>query len=230
MIRFKFQGKEALLNSSFINCPQGGVVTLIVDPVIAQQAAEFISNNNKKEVIAQGLSKFAVGLIGGFTGGANLMGVSLAIGFDIWLEDSKSRHYDFKESAKGFGKQTGAGLLIAGGQEMSDIRKLTAHNQGVQGNVTRFSTEAANAKVAGNNSKAWSRELAAQMEKSAFKDFDPSGIRNIDIGIGGAVVGFMLEQAVNEFENRLYTETDEMTSTYDATDSKNNIGVIAVKK
>ncbi len=49
--------------------------------------------------------------------------------------------------------------------------ELTTHNQGVQRNVTRFSTEAAEAGIAGNTSRQASRELAAEMERGAFKDF-----------------------------------------------------------
>lgn len=226
----KFQGQNALLNSSIMNCPQGGVVTLIVDPVIAQQTAEFISNNNRKEILAQGLSKLGVGIIGGLTGGANGLGVSLAIGFDILFEDGESERFDLAKETKESGIETGSGLLIDGGQEINDIRKLTAHNQGVQRNITQFSTEAAQARAAGDASRAWSRELAAEMEASAFKDFDPSGLKNIGIGLGGAVAGFVLEQAVNQYEDNLYRDSIKMLSNSEIADSKNNIGVIATER
>ena len=228
--RVKFQGKEALLNSSFMNCPQGGVVTLIVDPVIAQNAADFISNNNGKEILAQGLSKFGVGLIGGLTGGTNVLGVSLAIGFDYMFEDGESGELDLAKETKESGIETGTGLLLDAKDEIKDIRELTEHNQTVQRNVTRFSTEAAEAGSVGNTSRQASRELAAEMERGAFRDFNPMGLKTIGVGIGGAVAGFVLEQSVNIYENNLQTESIDMRENAETNDSNNNIGVIATDK
>ena len=226
--KVKFQGKEALLNNSIMNCPQGGVVTLIVDPVIAQNAADFISNNNGKEILAQGLSKFGVGLIGGLTGGTNVLGVSLAIGFDYMFEDGESGRLDLGKETREAGYEAGTGLLLDAKDEIKDIRELTEHNQTVQRNVTRFSTEAAEAGSVGNASRQASRELAAEMERGAFRDFNPTGLKTIGIGIGGAVAGFVLEQSVNLYEDNLYAESVTKRNIVDEMDANNNIGVVAV--
>ncbi len=231
MIRFKFQGKEALLNSSFINCPQGGVVTLIVDPVIAQQAAEFTSNNNKKEVIAQGLCKFAVGLIGGFTGGANVLGVSLTIGFDILFENSKSERLDLAGETKEAAIEEGVGLGIDLIQEGSEIASVTRTNQAVTREMRRFNTEAFEAGLAGNASRQASRELAADIASRSFQNYDAlKALKDLGVGLGGAVAGFALEQAVNIYENDLYLESQTMIASSDIFDSNNNIGVVATGK
>ena len=68
------------------------------------------------------------------------------------------------------------------------------------------------------------------MERGAFRDFNPTGLKTIGIGIGGAVAGFVLEQSVNLYEDNLYAESIDMRENADVSDSNNNIGVIATDK
>lgn len=226
----KFQKKNALLNSSVMNCPQGGIVTLIVDPVIAQQAADFISNNNQKEIIAQGLSKFGVGLIGGLTGGTNALGVSLAIGFDYMFENGESERLDLAGETEEAAIEEGAGLGIDLAKEGSEIASVTRTNQAVTREMTRFNTEAFEAGLAGNTSRQASRELAADMASRSFRNYDAlKSLKDIGKGLGGAVAGFILEQAVNVYEDGLYRDSIKMIENSDISDSQNNIGVIAIK-
>lgn len=224
----RFQGKNALLNSSTMNCPQGGVVTIIVDPVIAQNAAGFLSNNNRKEITAQASSKFGVGLIGGLTGGANIPGVALAIGFDIWFEEGKSQRLDLAEEAKEFAIEEGTGLGVDVVQEGYEIAKVTQHNQAVTNQMRQFSTDAFEAGLAGNTSRQASRELAADIASRSFKDYDAlASLKNIGVGLGGAIAGFALEQSVNKYEYNLYVESRDKLDSSDDADENNNIGVIA---
>lgn len=226
----KFQKKNALLNSSIMNCPQGGIVTLIVDPVIARQAADFISNNNQKEIIAQGLSKFGVGLIGGLTGGANVLGVSLAIGFDYMFENGESERLDLPKETKEAAIETGTGLGTDIAKEGAEIASVTRTNQAVTREMTRFNTEAFEAGIAGNTSRQASRELAADMASRSFRNYDAlKSLKDMGKGLGGAIAGFILEQAVNVYEDDLYRDSIKMIENSDISDSQNNIGVIAIK-
>ncbi len=227
----KFQKKNALLNSSVMNCPQGGIVTLIVDPVIAQQAANFISNNNRKEIIAQGLSKFGVGLIGGLTGAANVLGVSLTIGFDILFENSKSERLDLAGETKEAAIEEGVGLGIDLIQEGSEIVSVTRTNQAITREMRRFNTEAFEAGLAGNASRQASRELAADIASRSFQNYDAlKALKDLGVGLGGAIAGFALEQAVNVYEDDLYKETVNKRIILDEMDTNNNIGVISTDK
>jgi hypothetical protein len=61
------QKEKALLNKSFLPCPKGGVLNLIIDPVIAKEAAKQISSNNRKEVGIQLGSQLVMGVISGLT-------------------------------------------------------------------------------------------------------------------------------------------------------------------
>ncbi|MFC6269822.1 DUF4280 domain-containing protein [Frigoriflavimonas asaccharolytica] len=227
----KFQKKNALLNSSVMNCPQGGIVTLIVDPVIAQQAADFISNNNQKEIIAQGLSKFGVGLIGGLTGGTNVLGVSLAIGFDYMFENGESERLDLPKETKEATIEAGTGVGTELAKEGSEIASVTKTNQALTREITRFNTEAFEAGLAGNISRQASRELAADIASRSFENYDAlKALKGIGIGIGGAIAGFILEQAVNVYEDNLYVDSELMRINSNNKDANNNIGVIATDK
>jgi hypothetical protein len=63
----KIQGEFAILNKSTLACSQGGVLNIIMDPVIAYNAAKQISSNNGKEVSIQLVSQLAIGVISGLT-------------------------------------------------------------------------------------------------------------------------------------------------------------------
>ncbi len=85
--RVTFNGEKALLNSSILQCPKGGgTLTIIMNPAIAKQAAEYISSNNNKEVLAQMGSQFVMGFITSATAGTStiVVGVSGAITMGLY--------------------------------------------------------------------------------------------------------------------------------------------------
>lgn len=63
MRKFGFNRDFALLNRSFLDCPKGGKITIIMDPVIAQKVADFITSNNTEEYLWQAGSQFVMGII-----------------------------------------------------------------------------------------------------------------------------------------------------------------------
>lgn len=46
-----------------MNCPKGGVVSIIIDPVIAMAAAKEITSNNNAEIAAHFTSQAIIGVI-----------------------------------------------------------------------------------------------------------------------------------------------------------------------
>lgn len=229
-----FQDKNALLNSSFMACSVGGKITLIVDDAIAQQAADFISNNNAKEITAQALSKFGAGLVGGLTGGANIPGMLIAIGCDIKFEDGENSTYDMEKFKSETGEtitEESIGLGADAIEEGSEMYSITQHNQAVTREMTQYSTDAINAGIAGDASRQASRELAADIASRSFRDYGwKNALKGVGLGLGGAVVGFALEQSVNVYENSLQSEAIMKQKEMDKADNKNNIGVIANKE
>jgi Domain of unknown function (DUF4280) len=229
----KFQKKNALLNSSTMKCNIGGMLTIIIDNSIAQKAATFISNNNAKEILAQSLSKFGVGLIGGLTGGANIPAVSIAIACDYQFEDSTNYVYDADKFNSEVGEtltEEGIALGADATQEIAEMHRVTKFNQAVTRDMIRYNTDAVNAGIAGNTSRQASRELAADIASRSYRSYNGmAALKNIGIGLGGALAGFALEQSVNVYEDNLQTESIKNSESSNKSDSGNSIGVNALK-
>ena len=121
------EGEKAILVRSFIPCPQGGIVTLIIDDGLAEQAARMISDRNHEIINQEYLNQFIQGVISGATGGATptAMAVSafftLIDGFKGYAEDDvyidqyemlnrdKEFQYEYLEKVKEEGRNTAIG-------------------------------------------------------------------------------------------------------------------------
>lgn len=86
--------KPVIVDQSLLECPKGGVITIIMDPAIAQQAATMISTNNNKAVCLKFTNQLVQGIINGFTGGANPVSLTINIGCYYLGGDYTSNHYD----------------------------------------------------------------------------------------------------------------------------------------
>lgn len=78
------EGKKALLNKSFMKCVKGGIINLIVDKEAAEEAAEYIAEQNENAVHAQWGSQLVqggiMGIAGGLTGGLGYIDICIEIG------------------------------------------------------------------------------------------------------------------------------------------------------
>ena len=86
------EGEQAILVRSFIPCPQGGIVTLIIDDGLAKQAARMIADNNHDIYEKELLNQFIQGVISGATGAANP--ISMAITAYAALKDGLGGYAD----------------------------------------------------------------------------------------------------------------------------------------
>ena len=86
------EGEQAILVRSFIPCPQGGIVTLIIDDGLAKQAARMIADNNHDIFEKELLNQFIQGVISGATGAANP--ISMAITAYAALKDGLGGYAD----------------------------------------------------------------------------------------------------------------------------------------
>lgn len=109
------EGEQAILVRSFIPCPQGGIVTLIIDDGLAKQAARMIADNNHDIFEKELLNQFIQGVISGATGAANPVSMAITAfaalkdGFDGYADDDlninqyemlhedKEFEYDYQE-------------------------------------------------------------------------------------------------------------------------------------
>ena len=77
----KIEQENALLDASYMKCPVGGRLEIIIDDAIAQRAAEMIASANTSEVEWHWLNKFCNGILS-FPGG--VFGVSVASALEIY--------------------------------------------------------------------------------------------------------------------------------------------------
>ena len=126
------EGEKAILSHSFIPCPQGGIITLIIDDGLAEQAAHMISDRNHEIINQEYLNQLIQGVISGATGAANpvSMAISAAInieeGFEGYdeddqyelLKDNKEFEYDYQEKIgeEAFSTTVDEGLGAAKGE------------------------------------------------------------------------------------------------------------------
>lgn len=105
------EGERAILSHSFIPCPQGGIITLIIDDGLAEQAARMISDSNHEIINQEYLNQLIQGVISGATGAANPVSMAIAAAINIkegfegydeddqyeLLKDNKEFEYDYQE-------------------------------------------------------------------------------------------------------------------------------------
>ncbi len=105
------EGERAILSHSFIPCPQGGIITLIIDDGLAEQAARMISDSNHEIINQEYLNQLIQGVISGATGAANPVSMAIAAAINIkegfegydeddqyeLLEEDKEFEYDYQE-------------------------------------------------------------------------------------------------------------------------------------
>lgn len=126
------EGERAILSHSFIPCPQGGIITLIIDDGLAEQAARMISDSNHEIINQEYLNQFIQGVISGATGAANPVSMAIAAAINIkegfegydeddqyeLLKDNKEFEYDYqgKIGEEAFSTTVDEGLGAAKGE------------------------------------------------------------------------------------------------------------------
>lgn len=126
------EGEKAILSHSFIPCPQGGIITLIIDDGLAEQAARMISDSNHEIINQEYLNQFIQGIISGATGAANPVSMAIAAAINIkegfegydeddqyeLLEEDKEFEYDYQEKIgeEAFSTTVDEGLGAAKGE------------------------------------------------------------------------------------------------------------------
>ncbi|MBW4730125.1 hypothetical protein [Prevotella melaninogenica] len=109
------EGEQAILVRSFIPCPQGGIITLIIDDGLAEHAACMIADRNSEIINKEWWGQFYQGMISGATGAANPVSMAITAiatlkdGFDGYADDDlnidqyemlrrdKEFEYDYQE-------------------------------------------------------------------------------------------------------------------------------------
>lgn len=219
-----FQKKKALLNSSKIKCSNGGTLQLIISDAIALEAGKLISSNNTKEILIQFGSQFLNGIVGGLTGGGSVPGVIMTIGFYVKFENGKSNQDpNLSDDIKNGGIQYGGGIAEGAAKSgyQHGMSKLEAW---VWKNIT-FSRILNGASQDSIDSAANMWGAAANAPKHIWKEFGKSA----GLGLGGALIGFAIDQGANKWEKSYEDETAVKLVILNSNDKNNSINVIATQ-
>ena len=226
----------ALLNRSFLDCPKGGKITIIMDPVIAQKAADFITSNNTEEYLWQAGSQLVMGFIGGVTAGTSAIavGVSAIISGVMyfpseWLGDTDwgGENVATASSASAMATDvvaatTGAVITNTTGGVITDVGG-TILNADVGGIVQGVGHEAVG-RATGNASQAAGGILSRNVGHYGLKSNGYQGYK----GIAGFIANIAIGTYADNQENKLADETKRVAEDFNESDKSNGINVIAL--
>lgn len=222
--------ENALLDASYIKCPVGGKLNIIIDDAIAQKAARMISDANSSEIYAHWTSKFVNGIITYIATMGLPFGVSVLSGLEI------------------YGTATDSGKSNQGRDIPGDI-KTAAKNQGIgtAGDVGNAALKHGTTNVVGSwildgviiaqskgmltaaHGDAVLNWLVKYGSRFSFKEFATGSL----VGLGGTVLGFAVDEYSNEkerkYEQEANTELDLFNTKDESETSKNSIGIISVR-
>ena len=197
------QGQHAIIDQSILECPRGGLITLIMDKGIAQEAASMISTSNKEQIWEEVKSQFFQGLIGGLTAGANP--ISLTISCSCYMINwwgKKSHHaeiyqdLDYEESSAvdtagkvidaGYGLyETGKGDLAA----QQALKKAQANAVAQNTGAERLSKEADLSRTKASTKHANIQKGVAEKANAAVKKAKVSRWTQLARGLGQVGLG-----------------------------------------
>ena len=235
--KVRFNQDFALLNRSFLDCPKGpGKITIIMDPVIAQKAADFISDNNTKEYLWQAGSQFLMGFIGGVTAGKSgvAVGVSAIISGVMyfpseWLGDTSwgGENVATASTASAVATDavaagTGAVITNSTGGVVTEVGGAIL-NADVGGIVQGVGHEAVG-RATNNASQAAGGILARNVGHYGLKANGYQGYK----GIAGFIANIAIGTHADKQENKLAEETKRVAEDFNESDMNNGINVIAL--
>jgi hypothetical protein len=222
------ENAKALLNQSQISCSKGGLINIIMDPVIAKEAAEKISNNNTKEALAQMGSMFAIGFISVYTAGATFATAAAFVSVAMytpgeWIGENtpnpvagnlaSNAATDLASTAATKGGSgvikdvaVGVGENVANSSIQNMTKGAAQYGVGVATESVEMSLEGAIRYTIGKNRFKFS------MDK---------------VGVGGLVANILIGTASDYYENHLAGETIDASDKFNIKDQSNGINVIA---
>lgn len=231
--KVRFNKEKAILNKSYLDCPKKGKIIIIMDPVIAQKAADFISSNNNKEAMMQMGSQLVMGVITGVTAGASVVavGVTGAITLGLYWPSETFGDTDFGSTNEGTASTisavgsdaitTGVGVGLSATHITSEIGG-TIINSNV-GNAVGGLVQYGAGSATGNVSRSLEGALRNFIGHRGLKADNYAGYK----GVAGFVANIAIGTFADKYENGLAAETGDKARDFNKSDAKNGINVIA---
>jgi hypothetical protein len=218
----KVKGNYVIVDRSLLECPQGGLITIIMDDAIAQEAASMLTAANKDVISKKRESEFWQGMASGATCGLNPLSLAISSGFHFyeWFV-AKSHHNEMYNGREYSGDcvmehsgelQIGAGVLNGGRETIKDAKPsyeavknaskdLVAQKKGYE----RLAQKAAekNTKAAAKHALIQKQNVdkisakRAQEASKGWKKF-ASNIAKIGLGVLGGIAAMKIAEAYDK--------------------------------
>jgi hypothetical protein len=221
------QEQKALLHHSTLPCPKGGVVSLIMDPVIAAEAAEQISRNNNEEILYQMGSQMFIGAVGTATAGPGALfaaGITAGLYFPgEWMGSQPNKVVSNAATVNVSVAVTADGLTIAKEGEGAIFNKSV-------GSLIKGGYQTAASQITGDVSQGLEgafRIALANKDLSAYKEgskFNGYG------AIGGILANITVGYIADKREEALAEGVEEMVEEQHERDAESGINVISTQK
>jgi hypothetical protein len=220
----RIQGEFAILNRSVLSCPKGGVVNLIMDPVMAYNAAQQMSSNNGKETAIQLSSQLVMGFISGLTMSAGILPtVTTAIltPLGYWSGEDKL-------IAKPLMGEEVANKPFVGGT----LEAAVGTSAGIVAPSALVMGTSAAAYGAGALVRSPSTQLAGGVGVALGKRMFREDIKfkNIKGGLMGAAANLIIGETTDMWEKSYEDKTIALADQTNRADRNNGINVIATLK
>ncbi|MCJ8498293.1 DUF4280 domain-containing protein [Chryseobacterium salipaludis] len=233
--KVRFNQGKAILNRSYLDCPKKGKITIIMDPVIAQRAADFLSNNNNKEVMMQMGSQLVMGVITGGTVGASVtaVGVTGALTLALYTPSEAFGDTDFGSNNEGAARiisAVGSDVVTAGVGAGLSATHITTEVGGTiinsnVGNAEGGLVQYGAGSATGNITRSFEGAIRNFIGHRGLKDKKFAGYK----GIAGFIANIAIGTFADKYENSLAAETTLKAQKFNESDMNKGINVIATK-
>ena len=227
-------GKPALLNQSYLDCPQKGKILIILNEKAASEAAKLISKYNNREVYiqwgAQLLEGFITGLSSQLTGGVGYINMATEVGTYVASENTdglvgkgKTVYDTYKAVSEGKSAYNDVG------KRTRQVNESTSRINQYE-NVLNNKQNARNASIPGRNQQvARTQQSQAQrglnIERPRNQDLNKKldaakkSARNVAINFGATVTNAIIDLISDEAKKHC---SKNVTKIYKKADNEDN--------
>ena len=202
----KVGGNYVIVDRSLLECPQGGLITIIMDDAIAQEAASMLTAANKEIISKKCESEFWQGMVSGATGGLNPVSLTISSGFHFydWFT-AKSHHKEIYKDEKYHDKwltehsnelQIGEGVAEGSWKTAKDSKAAYETVEAQKAAEKNTKAAAKHASIQKQNVEKISAKHAKEVS-NGWKKFG-ANIAKIGLGVLGGFAAMKIAEAYDE--------------------------------
>ena len=235
--KVSINGNLALLNRSFLDCPQKGKILIVLNEKAASEAARLISMYNNREVYIQWGTQLLEGCITGLaaqlTGGAGYGDMAVEVGTYILSESTGGVFGKVKSGSDTYDAiSEGKSAYNEVGNKTRQVNESTSRINQYEG-VLNDRTNARNASIPNRGQQAArTRQSQAQrglnIERARNQDLNKKldaakkGVRNAAINFGATVANMIIDKFSEELKKQCSESVENVYKKADNEDNKDS--------